>query len=41
MARKSASGTGSIRKITVEKDGKKYTYWQGRYTAGTNPGTGR
>ena len=26
-----ANGTGSIRKITTEKNGKKYTYWQARY----------
>lgn len=40
-AGKGASGTGTIRKITVNKDGRKYTYWQGRYTAGYDPGSGR
>ena len=36
-----ANGTGSIRKITTEKNGKKYTYWQARYTEGYNLGTGK
>ena len=40
-AGKGASGTGTIRKITVNKDGHRYTYWQGRYTAGYDPGSGR
>lgn len=41
MARKAAAGTGNIRKITITKNGKEYTYWQARYTAGINPGTGK
>lgn len=41
MGKKSAAGSGSIRKITIEKNGKTYTYYQARYTAGTNPGTGK
>ena len=44
MARTSsrgAAGTGTIRKISVTKDGKKYTYWQGRYTVGYDPGSGK
>lgn len=41
MARKSASGTGSIRKHIVHSNGKEYTYWEARYTNGTDPGTGR
>ena len=38
---KGASGTGSIRKITTTRNGKQYTYWQARYTAGYDPGTGK
>ena len=37
---KNASGSGSIRKKTVQRDGKTYTYWEARYTAGYHPGTG-
>lgn len=40
MAR-SAHGTGSIRKKTKVVNGKTYTWWEARYTAGTNPGTGK
>lgn len=39
--RRSANGNGSIRKITVTRNGSQYTYWQGRYTAGFDPKTGR
>ena len=38
---KAASGTGTIRKKTVQRNGKTYTYWEARYTTGYNPGTGR
>ena len=38
---KAAAGTGTICKKTVTRNGKAYTYWEGRYTAGYNPGTGR
>ncbi|MPM18644.1 Tyrosine recombinase XerC [bioreactor metagenome] len=38
---RNAQGAGNIRKITVERGGKKYTYWQGRYTTGRDPGTGK
>lgn len=41
MAGKSAAGVGSIRKKTVTRKGKTYTYWEARYTAGYDPGTGR
>ena len=41
MARKSAAGTGTIRKKTVTRAGKEYSYWEARYTAGYNPGTGK
>lgn len=39
---RSANGSGSIRKITtIGKNGKEYTYWQGRCTVGYDPGIGR
>ena len=38
---KSAGGAGSIRKKTVTRDGKTYTYWEGRVTVGYDPGTGK
>lgn len=38
---KNAAGTGSIRKKTVTRDGKEYTYWEARYTEGYDPGTGK
>ena len=38
---KGASGAGSIRKKTVTRNGKTYTYWEGRVTTGRNPGTGK
>ena len=41
MARKSAAGSGTIRKKTVTRSGKQYTYWEARYTVGRDPGTGR
>lgn len=41
MARKAAAGTGSIRKKTVTRNGRVYTFWEARYTAGTDPGTGK
>lgn len=41
MARKAASGAGTIRKKTVTRAGKEYTYWEARYSAGTDPGTGK
>lgn len=40
-AGRSAAGTGTIRKKTVRKNGREYTYWEARYTAGIDPGTGR
>ena len=36
-----ARGDGSIRKIEIERAGKKYTYWQARYTIGRSSGTGK
>lgn len=41
MARKAAAGTGTIRKKEINKNGKTYTYWEARYTAGYDPGTGK
>jgi integrase len=41
MARKAASGSGTIRKKTVTRNGKEYTFWEARYTAGYDPGTGK
>lgn len=40
MARKSAAGSGTIRKKTITRNGKEYTYWEARYTSGRDPGTG-
>lgn len=41
MAKKSAAGSGTIRKKTITKNGKEYTYWEARYTCGYDPGTGK
>ena len=41
MARKAAAGTGTIRKKTITRSGKEYTYWEARYTVGYDPGTGK
>lgn len=41
MARKAASGTGMVRKVERTIRGKKYIYWEARYTEGTDPGTGK
>ena len=38
---KGASGAGSIRRKTVKRNGKEYTYWEARYTTGYDPGTGK
>ena len=39
--KRNANGNGSVRKISVTRDGKTYTYWQARYSAGFDPGTGK
>ena len=39
--RRNAYGAGSIRKKPVTRDGKQYTYWEARYTTGSDPGTGK
>ncbi len=41
MARKAAAGTGTIRKKAITRNGKTYEYWEGRYTSGYDPGTGK
>jgi len=41
MARRAASGTGTIRKKTVSKNGKQYSYWEARITIGRDPGSGK
>lgn len=41
MASKNASGSGTIRKKSVTRNGKAYTYWEARVTIGRNPGTGK
>lgn len=38
---RNASGTGTIRKKTVTRNGKFYTFWEARYTEGYDPGTGK
>ena len=41
MAKKGAKGGGTIRKKTVTRSGKEYTYWEARITTGRDPGTGK
>ena len=41
MAKKSAKGGGTIRKKTVTRSGKEYTYWEAWLTVGRDPGTGK
>ena len=36
-----AKGTGNIRKRTVTRNGKEYTFWEAQITAGYDPGTGK
>lgn len=36
-----AKGTGNIRKRTVERGGKSYTFWEAAVTIGYDPGTGQ
>lgn len=38
---RAASGTGTIRKKTITRNGKEYSYWEARYTEGFDPGTGK
>lgn len=39
--KRNANGLGSIRKKKMTRNGKTYEYWEGRYTAGYYPETGR
>ena len=39
--KKTAAGTGSIRKITKTRNGKNYSYWESRFTVGYDPNTGK
>lgn len=41
MAKKGARGGGNIRKKTVTRGGKEYSYWEARITTGRDPGTGK
>ena len=43
MAGRNARGMGNIRKKSKvdKKTGKKYEWWEARYTAGRDPGTGK
>lgn len=36
-----AQGAGTIRKKTITKNDKQYTYWEARITIGRDPGTGK
>lgn len=41
MAKKAAKGMGTIRKKTVKRGDKEYTYFEARVTTGRDPGTGK
>lgn len=41
MAKRAAQGAGTIRKKTVIRKGREYTYWEARITTGRDPGTGK
>ena len=41
MAGRAASGTGTIRRKTVSRNGKQYRYWEARITIGRDPGSGK
>lgn len=41
MARRAAQGAGTIRKKTINRNGREYTYWEARITVGRDPGTGK
>lgn len=38
---KRANGDGTITKRTVTRNGKQYTFWEGRLTIGSDPGSGK
>ena len=41
MVKKGAKRGGNIRKKTVIRGGKEYSYWEARITTGRDPGTGK
>lgn len=41
MTKRNAQGSGTIRKKTITRNGKEYTYWEARLTIGRAPGTGK
>lgn len=41
QGKRNAFGTGTIRQKTVQRGDRTYTYWEARYTAGYDQGTGR
>lgn len=41
MPNRAAQGAGTIRKKTVTRNGKAYTFWEARITVGHDPGTGK
>lgn len=41
QTKKNAPGAGTIRKKTVLRNGKEYSYWEARFTVGFDPGTGK
>lgn len=40
-SKKAAAGMGTIREKAVIRNGKEYIFWEARYTAGYDPGTGK
>ena len=38
---RNANGSGTIREKTIIRNGKKYTYYEARYTEGIDPLTGK
>lgn len=40
-SKKAAAGMGTIREKIVVRNGKEYTFWEARYTAGYDPGSGK
>ncbi len=38
---KRANGSGTLRKVTKVINGRKYEYWEGQITIGTDPGSGK
>lgn len=41
MAKRAAQGAGTIRKKTITRNGKQYTYWEARITTGRDTSTGK